>query len=161
MEMKNWNGPRMPNERKWAKDAQGGRNGPRKPVSNRMGQGSPSSMNADPMTMLVTVIKWKKSIQQVQKRPSKHRSNNTATGIIEWHGRNASKFMKGTKEWVKERKAHNQVRPSPWRKQATKNESSETRSRHKRSKVGSKMHKQASRPWQMHKQQTSFGHIGK
>ena len=55
--MQNWNGPRMPNERKWAKDAQGGRNGLRKPISNGMGQGSPSSMNANPMTMLVTVIK--------------------------------------------------------------------------------------------------------
>ena len=44
--------PRMPKERKWAKDVQGGRNGPRKPVSNGMGQGSPSSMNAGTMTML-------------------------------------------------------------------------------------------------------------
>ena len=43
---------RMPKERKWAKDAQGGRNGLRMLVSNGMGQGSPSSMNADPMTML-------------------------------------------------------------------------------------------------------------
>ena len=43
---------RMPKERKWAKDAQGGRNGLRMLVSNGMGQGSPSSMNANPMTML-------------------------------------------------------------------------------------------------------------
>ena len=42
----------MPKERKWAKDAQGGRNGPRKPVRNEMGQGSPSSMNANLITML-------------------------------------------------------------------------------------------------------------
>ena len=42
----------MRKERKWAKDAQGGRNGLRMPVSNGMGQGSASSMNADPMTML-------------------------------------------------------------------------------------------------------------
>ena len=52
MKMQNWNGLRMPKERKWAKDVQGGRNGLRNPVSNEMGQGSPSSMNADPMTML-------------------------------------------------------------------------------------------------------------
>jgi len=31
---------------------QGGRNGPRKPVSNGMSKGNPSGMNADPMTML-------------------------------------------------------------------------------------------------------------
>ena len=42
----------MPKERKWAKDAQGGRNGPRKPVSNGIGRGNPINMNADPMTML-------------------------------------------------------------------------------------------------------------
>ena len=50
--MQNWNKSRMLKERKWAKDAQGGRNGLRMPVSNRMGQGSPSSINADPMTTL-------------------------------------------------------------------------------------------------------------
>ena len=42
----------MSKERKWAEDALGKRNGPRKPVSNGMGQGNLSSMNADPMTML-------------------------------------------------------------------------------------------------------------
>ena len=52
MGMQSWNGPRMPKERKWAEDAQGGRNGPRKLVSKGMGQESPSSMNADPVTML-------------------------------------------------------------------------------------------------------------
>ena len=52
MEMQNWNGPRMSKERKWTKDAQVRRNGSRKPVSNEMGQGSPSSMNANRMTML-------------------------------------------------------------------------------------------------------------
>ena len=52
MGMHSQNRPRMPNERKWAEDAQGGRNGPKKPVSNEMGQGNPSSMNAALMTML-------------------------------------------------------------------------------------------------------------
>ena len=52
MGMQNWNGSRMPKERKWAKDAQRGRNGSRKPISNEMGQGSPSSMNADLIIML-------------------------------------------------------------------------------------------------------------
>ena len=31
----------MPEERKWAENAQGGRNGPRKPVSNGMGKEGP------------------------------------------------------------------------------------------------------------------------
>ena len=35
------NGPRMPKESKWAKDAQGERNGPKGLTSNVMGQGSP------------------------------------------------------------------------------------------------------------------------
>ena len=52
MEMQSWNGLRMPKERKWAEDAQGGSKGPRKPVSKGMDQGSPSGMNADPMTLL-------------------------------------------------------------------------------------------------------------
>ena len=52
MRMQSWNGLRMSKERKWAEDALGKRNGPRKPVSNGMGRGNLSSMNADPMTML-------------------------------------------------------------------------------------------------------------
>ena len=35
------NGPRMPKESKWAKDAQGERNGPKEPTSDVMGQESP------------------------------------------------------------------------------------------------------------------------
>ena len=35
------NGPRMPKESKWAKDAQEERNGPMEPTSNVMGQESP------------------------------------------------------------------------------------------------------------------------
>ena len=41
MGMQNWNGPRVPKERKWIEDAQGERNGPRKLVSNGMGQKGP------------------------------------------------------------------------------------------------------------------------
>ena len=41
MGMQNWNGPRVPKERKWIGDAQGERNGPRKLVSNGMGQKGP------------------------------------------------------------------------------------------------------------------------
>ena len=50
--MKNWNGPRMPKEMKWAEDAQ----------KNEMGQGSPremkwakeaqNNMNTSPMIIL-------------------------------------------------------------------------------------------------------------
>ena len=35
------NGPRMPKESKWAKDAQGERNGPKEPTSDVMSQESP------------------------------------------------------------------------------------------------------------------------
>ena len=42
------NGPRMLKEEEMGR----GRNGSRKPISNEMGQGSPSSMNADLMIML-------------------------------------------------------------------------------------------------------------
>ena len=42
----------MLKERKWAKDAQGGRNWTRKPLRNGMGQGNPCNMNANLMTML-------------------------------------------------------------------------------------------------------------
>jgi len=38
MGMQSWNGLRMSRERKWVEDAQGGRNGPRKPVSKGMDQ---------------------------------------------------------------------------------------------------------------------------
>ena len=77
---------RMPKERKWAKDAQGGRNGLRMPVSNRMGQGSPNSMNADPMTMLGRCNQVKEKHTTSPKKASKHRLNNTTVGITGWHG---------------------------------------------------------------------------
>ena len=48
MGMQSWNGPRMPKERKWVKDAQGGRNGPRKPISKRMGQESSKKHECKP-----------------------------------------------------------------------------------------------------------------
>ena len=35
------NGPRMPKESKWAKDAQEERNGTKEPISNEMGQEKP------------------------------------------------------------------------------------------------------------------------
>ena len=76
----------MPKERKWAKDAQGGRNGLRMPVSNGMGQGSASSMNADPMTMLGRCNQVKEKHTTSPKKASKHRSNNTTVGITGWHG---------------------------------------------------------------------------
>ena len=43
-----------------------------------------------------------------------------------------------SKEWVKERKTHNQARPSPWKKQAIKNECSKTNSHHKRLRMSAK-----------------------
>ena len=52
MRMHKWNGPKVPKERKWFENARGERNGQRKPVSNGMGQGSPSSMKVDLMIML-------------------------------------------------------------------------------------------------------------
>ena len=45
----------------------------------------------------------------------------TTSGIIECHGRNTGKSMEGANSRLKERKAHNQARPSLWRKQRLKN----------------------------------------
>ena len=43
-------------------------------------------------------------MQQAKKRPNKHGSNNTIAGIIEWHGRNASRFMEGAKSRLRREK---------------------------------------------------------
>jgi len=48
MRMQSWNGPRMPRERKWVENAQGGKNGPRKPVSKEMGQEGPKKHECKP-----------------------------------------------------------------------------------------------------------------
>ena len=42
----------MPKECKWAKDAQGERNGPKEPISNVMGKKAQSIMSINPMTIL-------------------------------------------------------------------------------------------------------------
>ena len=58
----------MSKERKWAEDALGKRNGPRKPVSNGMGQGNLSSMNADPMIAIMSSPAEKKGKGKVPAR---------------------------------------------------------------------------------------------
>jgi len=45
------------------------------------------------------------------------------------------------KEWIREGKPYNQVRPNPGRKRDIKNEGLETHSRHKRSRMSSKMYR--------------------
>ena len=65
------------------------------------------------------------------------------------------------KEWIREGKAHNQVRPSLERKWDIKNEGSETHSRHKRSRMSNRMHRRDFRSWETHEQQTSYRYAWK
>ena len=64
-------GPRMPKERKRARDAQGKTNGTQKPASNII---------KEPMAILGH---WEKNKQQAQRGPARLRQNNFATGMIE------------------------------------------------------------------------------
>ena len=95
-----------------------------------------------------------KNTQHTQKGPaglgqitSQQEQQNSAVGNV--------RLQKGAKEWVEERKAHNQTKPSPI-KGANHKERSVNNSRYKKSRMDGRICRQASRPWQTHKQQTSF-----
>ena len=67
-------------------------------------------------------------MQQAQKRPSKHRSNNTTTGIAERYDRNGSKIMKEAKNGLKRGKPTIKQGPALERSKPIKNEKSENNS---------------------------------
>ena len=69
------------------------------------------------------------------------------------------RLWKRAKEWAEWGKAHNQVKPSPRREWAIENEESESSPRHKKSRTGGRMCREASRPWQT--QRASFWHTQK
>ena len=54
-------------------------------------------------------------------------------------------------------KSHDQAKTQPRKEQALKNEKLENGSRHKKPRMGGKMCRQASRPWQTREQQANFG----
>ena len=81
-----------------------------------------------------------KSIQQAQKRPNKHKLNNSIVGITGWHGRSIKRLAKRVKNGLKKAKLIIKQGPTQERSE-TKNESSRTSSR---------MCKRALRLWQTH-----------
>ena len=80
-------------------------------------------------------------MQQAQKRPSKHRSNNTTAATAEWYGRNGSKIMEGVKNGLKRGKPTIKQGPALERSKPIKNGKSENSSRHKRSSISGRMHR--------------------
>ena len=46
----------------------------------------------------------KESLQQAQKRPNKHGSNNSTVGMTKWHDRSASRPTKGVKNGLEKEK---------------------------------------------------------
>ena len=78
-----------------------------------MGQGNPKQHKYklnDSAGLLE--IEQRESIQQAQKRPSKHKSNNSMAGTSGWHDRSIKWPVKEGKEQIGEGKAHDQARPS-------------------------------------------------
>ena len=82
-------------------------------------------------------------------------------GITEWHDKNASKFTEEANNGLKRKKLTIRQGLVHEKSESQKNECLETRSRHKRSRMSNRSHRRAFRPWQTHKQQTSFGHTQK
>ena len=80
-------------------------------------------------------------MQQAQKTPSKHGSNNTTTGIVKWCGRNDSKITKGAKNGLKRGKPIVEQGPALERSKPIKNGKSENNSCHKRSRMSGRMHR--------------------
>ena len=80
-------------------------------------------------------------MQQAQKRPSKHGSNNTTAGIAEWHCRNGSKIMEGAKSGLKREKPAIKQGPALERSKPIKNGKPENNSCHKRSRMRGGMHR--------------------
>ena len=80
-------------------------------------------------------------MQQAQKTPSKHRSNNTTTGIVKWCGRNDSKITKGAKNGLKREKPTIKQGLALERSKPIKNGKSENSSCHKRSRMSGRMHR--------------------
>ena len=80
-------------------------------------------------------------MQQAQKTPSKHRSNNTTTGIVKWCGRNDSKITKGAKNGLKREKPTIKQGLALERSKPIKNEKSKNSSPHKRSMMSGRMHR--------------------
>ena len=84
-----------------------------------MGQGSPKQHEYQPNDNIGPLeLKQRESIQQAQKRPSKHELNNSTTEMTEWHGRGVSRPTKGEKDALKNEK--------PTIKQGLAQEGSET-----------------------------------
>ena len=61
-------------------------------------------------------------MQLVQKKPNKHGSYNTTTEIAEWHGRNGSRIMEGTKSGLKRGKPTIKQGPALEKSKPIKNE---------------------------------------
>ena len=76
--------------------------------------------------------------QQAQKRPNKHRSNNTMVGTTEGYG---SKIMEGAKNGLKRGKLTIKQGLALERSKTIKNGKSENNSCHKRSSISGKMHR--------------------
>ena len=90
-----WNGMRMPKEMKWSKETRKRWNGPRKPkIAWILAQ----------WYYWATGIKQGKNIQQAQKRPNKHESNNNMARVTEWHGRSANILTKRVKNGLEKEK---------------------------------------------------------
>ena len=81
------------------------------------------------------------NMQQAQKRPSKHWSNNTMAGTTKWYDKNGSKITEGAKNELKEGKPTIKQGSALERSKLIKNGESENSSRHKRSRMSNRMHK--------------------
>ena len=80
-------------------------------------------------------------MQQAQKRPSKHESNNTTTGIVKWYGKSDSKITERAKNGLKRGKPTIKQGLALERSKSIKNGKSENSSHHKRSRMSSRMYR--------------------
>ena len=80
-------------------------------------------------------------MQQAQKRPNKHGSNNTTAEIVGWHGKNGSRITEGVKSGLKRGKPIIKQGPALERSKPIKNEKSKNSSCHKRLRMSSRMHR--------------------
>ena len=90
------------------------------------------------------------------KRSSKHESNNTTAGITKWYDRKGNKTTKGAKDGLKREKPTIKQGLALEKSKPIKNGKLENSSCYKKSRISGRMHRQVSRPWQTHEQQTSF-----
>ena len=75
------------------------------------------------------------------KRPSKHRSNNTMVGTVEWYGRNGNKTTEGAKNGLKRGKPIIKQGPALEKSKLIKERKLKNSSCHKRSRMIGRMHR--------------------